>query len=52
MADDFEKSEFENVIRKLLTTKPLHKKDLKTSKHQPIKPVLPRPPKSGRAKDS
>jgi hypothetical protein len=48
MPDDkqFDKSEFENVIRKLLTTKPLPKKDVKSNKHRPLKTVLPpHPPK-------
>src|ERR1700682_3268693 len=43
MPDDesFNKSEFTQVIRKLLTTKPLPKKELKTSKHTKSKTVIP-----------
>ncbi len=46
---EFEKSEFEQVIRKLLNSKPLPRKNLKTSKKTKLKTVIPprasRPPK-------
>jgi hypothetical protein len=51
MTDDpsFEKSEFNDVIRKLLNTKPLPKKELRTSKKHKSKTVIPaRPPKRGK----
>ncbi len=45
----FDKKDFENVIDKLLQTKPLPKKQLKTSKKHKPKTVIParsdRPPK-------
>jgi hypothetical protein len=51
MPDDpqFEKSDFENVISNLLNSKPLPKKQVKTSKKTKAKTVIParsgRPPK-------
>jgi hypothetical protein len=48
MPDDpqFEKSEFVNVIRNLLGSEPLPKKQVKTSKKTKTKTVIPaRPPK-------
>lgn len=45
MLDDpqFDKKDFEDVIGKLLTTKPLPKKQIRTSKKTKLRTVLPAP---------